>query len=126
MQRKLSSLCCSGDEPFVEAAQTGQFALHRRQSPISYNIFIQAKSAVIAPACSEAARLHKSQGAVSRSVVASFFQRPSHEIHYYLVNAIAGERELLIHLVNAAILVVTQSPSRGRVKRGSRRAVFSV
>jgi hypothetical protein len=29
-------------------------------------------------------------------------------------------------LVNAAILVITQSSSRGRVNRGSRRAVFSV
>jgi len=44
----------------------------------------------------------------------------------HLINAIAGARELFIHLVNAAILPVTQSSRRGRVGRGSRRAVFSV
>src|SRR4030095_14548649 len=37
-----------------------------------------------------------------------------------------GECALLIHLVNAIILFVTQSSRCGRVGRGSRRAVFSV
>ena len=44
----------------------------------------------------------------------------------HLISAVAVARELLIHLVNADILFVTQSSRRGRVKRGSRRETFSV
>src|SRR6266542_952277 len=49
------------------------------------------------------------------------FQHFSDSSSVYLVNAIAGARELLIHWVNAAILVIIQSARRGLDSRGSRR-----
>jgi ribose 1,5-bisphosphokinase PhnN len=32
-----------GDETFIEATQTGQFALHWRQSPVSYSLPVQVE-----------------------------------------------------------------------------------